>query len=662
MDIFGNHSWHFSKQEGGKANAGDVAEKLFRKSYAPLVRESIQNSLDVAVDKDTPVTVTFRFGQVELDKSSSFFELERWIRGGMELFPNENSRTFKNLTNVQSALETIKQSGVMHYLEVSDENTKGMDYTTDKRKQSDTRFCSFAQIEGYSTKSSKTSAGSHGVGKVVFYKISPLNTLFVSSKCADDEMELFEGISELCTSLDPDGETRYQATGYFCLDKNEEPTMQHDLIPEPFRRSAWGTSVYAMGVSADPEERAGYIREIEKAIVDNFWLSILHGKLIVRIEDKEIVGDEILSLADKVYNNPELYDTKGSIDPRPYIDAVAFEGTDKKHIHITETLDPELGLVHLYILKDKQGDNIIQYMRETRMLIKKERQSNYGFYGVFVCDGESGNINLRNSEDATHTKWSSAECEYEQDKLNAYRAIRRMNGFVDEQLINIFGGANTGKSDISGADEFLYMDVAFDEMEDPELEAVIGKKNGEYQKEDSSSQTTLFDDIFFGKPKLEQRGHVSVEETTPATIDEEGDLHGGKTDVQHDPVPGPPPPPYPNDENNYSHDDEGKEGTFIRPIKVKYHPYFQKENGVIYHFISLTPEEDCDSASIEIIVKGDEDKDKDVIYIESASVGSPCENKISGLSFVKGQRMVVKVKFEDNLLHSLSLKAYENKR
>ena len=660
-DIFGKHKWNFSKKIGGKDNAGDVAEKLFLKDYAHLVRESIQNSLDVAINKTDPVKVIFRFGEISLPTDSAFYKLEEWVNGGMRLYSDQTNRTYKNLKNVKECLAEIKRDGVLHYLEVSDENTRGMDYTSVISQQSKTRFYSFAHSEGNSSKSSITSAGSHGVGKIVFYKISKLNTLFVSSKCADDGVELFEGISELCTSLDIDGETKYQSTGYFCLEQNEEPTTERELIPVPFRRTTFGTSVYAMGVTSDSIEQQYGLRAIEKAVLDNFWLSILQNKLIVQIGDKEIKGDEILTLADTVYGNPDLYATNGSIDPRPYIETVAFAENDKKHILIKDNL-PELGEVSLYILKDKQGDNYIQYMRETRMLIKKEKQSNYGFYGVFVCDGEIGNINLRNSEDATHTRWNSNGCEDENDRIHARKAIQQMNKFIDAQLVKEFGGGNAGKSDISGAEEFLYMDVAYDELEDTELETIVGRTNGELQKDESSSQTTLFDDIEFGKKKLEQYGHVSIEEQTTATIDENGELFGGKTDTPHIPDPGPVPPPISSDEGKYTEDEEGTEGHFIKPIHIKYRPYFQKEGNVIYHFISLTSNEDCDNATVEIIVTGDEDKDKEMIFIESVSPGVPCENKVTGLPLVKGQKVLLKVKFEDNLLHSLSLKAYEDKR
>lgn len=651
------YKWVF-KENGGTANADNIAGKLFLNDYAPLVRESIQNSLDAAISKTEPVKVVYRFGKLELSKQSPFFELLKWVDGGMEKFPDKDKRTYKNLRNIKQTLNDIKQKGVLCYLEVSDENTTGMDYTKDKRLQSGTRFYSFAKSLGNSSKlNQKTSAGSHGVGKVVFQKISKLNTIFVSSKSSEDDTELFEGISELCTSLI--GEKEYEYRGYFCLDETQEPTTDHNNIPSDFQRTKYGTSVFVMGVSDNIEHQKAHLRDIEKAVVENFWLSILQGKLIVQIENAVIEKDTIINLAEKVYNHPDLYGIDNSYDIRKYIEAVYLAETDNKHIHITDASIPELGEVHLYVLKNKHGDNCIQYMRETRMLIKKERHPNYGFYGVFVCDGQKGNENLRNSENAEHNQWNSNECEDKTDKQNALRAIKGLNKFINTQLLEIFGGNSTGKSDISGAEEFLFMNVASDELEDPEMEVLYGKPK-DFQEKESPVQTTLFDDFQISTKKQERHGHVVIEESDTASIDEDGDLHGGKTDVHHEPHPGPVPPPTPIDSHNYAPDEEGTTGLFIKPIKVKYRPFFQKEDNIIFHYLSITPSESCTNATIELTVKGDEDNDN--IFVVQSSHGTPEENKVTGLSFTQDTRMLLRIKFEDNLPHPITLKAYEYKK
>ena len=658
------YKWVF-KPNGGTANADSIARKLFLNDYTPLVRESIQNSLDAAIEDDNgraeTVKVIFRFGKLDLPNNSPFFEILNWVKGGMEKFPNKDNRTYKNLHNIQEALELIKQRGEINYLEVSDENTTGMDYSTDKRKQAGTGFYSFVKSLGNSYKKRRISAGSHGVGKVVFQKISKLNTLFVSTKSLDDECEYFEGLSELSTSLI--GDEEYEYRGYFCLDESQEPTTCREQIPVQFRRDTYGTSVYVMGVTGDKEHQKKHLREIEKAVVENFWLSILQKKLIVQIDDEIIEGDKIIELAEKVFGQPEVYKTSNSNDTRKYIEAVYLAKTDNKHIHITDSSKSELGEVHLYVLKDKKGDNCIQYMRGSKMLIKTENHPNYGFYGVFVCEGEKGNENLRNSENAEHNKWNSSECEDKNDKINARKAITQLNDFINKSLLNIFGGNSSGKSDITGAEEFLFMNVDSNEFEDPEMEVLLGKQTGDIQKGDSPIQTTLFEDLQINENKQIRVGHVEIEKVDTASLDENGDLSGGRTDIPIEPMPAPDVPPKPIDNNNYIHDETGETGetgVFIRPIKVRYRPFFQKEDGVIYHFISITSFEDCSDATVELIVKGEEEKEN--IYIEYCFPGKPEENKIKGLSFTKDKSLLVKIKFEDNLPHSISLKAYENKK
>ena len=655
------YKWVF-KPHGGTANADSIAGKLFLNDYAPLVRESIQNSLDAAIEDDNgnaeTVKVIFRFGKLDLPKNSPFYEIIKWVEGGMEKFPNKDNRTYKNLKNIQEALENIKKKEKICYLEVSDENTIGMDYTTDKRKQASTGFYSFVKSLGNSYKKRRISAGSHGVGKVVFQKISRLNTLFVSTKSLDDEREYFEGLSELSTSLI--GNEEYEYRGYFCLNESQEPTTSRDQIPIQFRRNTYGTSVFVMGVTDDKEQQKKHLREIEKAIVENFWLSILQNKLIVQIEEEIIEGDKIIELAEKVFGQPEVYNTGNSIDTRKYIEAVYLAETDNKHIHITNSSMSNLGEVHLYVLKDKKGDNCVQYMRGSKMLIKTENHPNYGFYGVFVCEGEKGNENLRNSENAEHNKWNSNECEDDNDRKNARKAISQLNTFINNSLLTVFGGNSSGKSDISGAEEFLFMKVDSNELEDPEMEVLLGKQNGEIQKKESPIQTTLFEDFKINENEQKRVGHVEIEKVDTASLEENGDMSGGKTDIPIEPKPGPDIPPKPVDNNNYIHDENGDTGVFIRPIKVKYRPFFQKEDGVIYHFISITSFEDCSDATVELIVKGEEEKDN--IFIESCSQGEPEENKIKRLSFSKDNSLLLKIKFEDNLPHSINLKAYENKK
>ena len=655
-----DYRWVF-RQNGGTATADNIAGKLFLSDYTPLVRESIQNSLDAAIDKDhIPVKVSYKFGKLEIPANSPFFELEKMVDGGMEKFPDKEKRTYKNLRNIKETLSNIKRKGVLYFLEVSDENTTGMDYTTDKRKQSGTKFYSFAKSLGNSSKAQKNiSAGSHGVGKVVFQKISKLNTIFVSSKSTEDDKELFEGVSELCTSLINDIEYEYR--GYYCINDNQEPTTEHEKIPIPFQRHTYGTSVFVMGVDDDEEQQKKHLREIEKAVVDNFWLSILQEKLVVQIGETEIKSETIIDLAEKVYSHPDLYQTCNSTDTRKYIEAVYLKETDNKHIYKRDDKIPELGLVHLYILKDKNGENSIQCMRETRMLIKTDKYPNYGFYGVFVCDGIEGNKNLRNSENAEHNQWNSNECEDSTDRINALRTIRSINKFISSNLQEIFGGGSSGKTDIKGAEQFLYMNVSLDELEDPEMEVILGKTKGELQDKEGSRQTSLFEDLHLSKPQEERHGHIIVEESCKVSIDEEGDLLGGKTDIPHNPLPGPTPPPNPdNIDHTYKRDEDGVNGRFVRPIKVKYRPFFQKEGSVTYHFISITPTENCAEAAIELIVKGDEDND--MIYIENSSFGEPHENKITGLVFKQDQRLLLKIKFEDNLPHPITLKAYEYKK
>lgn len=662
-----NYSWHFGLRSGGEDKADSVVGKFFKEQYASLVRESIQNSLDVANDPTQPVTMTFKFDKMELPKDSSFFELKKYINGCLALYNDEKTRTNKSLVIMKEALREIEEEGEIHFLEVSDENTIGMDYCSDITKQSKTRFYSFSKSVGNSIKSSATTGGSYGFGKAVFYNASKIRTIFVSSQSTDESgkpLKLFEGISSLCTSLIDS--KKYEATGYFCMNEDEEPTMNENFIPERFRRSQLGSSVYVMGVSSNPESQEDALREIKRSVVQHFWLSILNRKLVVKIGNEEINSDVIRNVADEVYNNPEEYNVSDqSTDPRKFIEAVYLAGTDANHLHITDDLNPELGKVQLYILKERKASDKILYMRKTEMLIKTEPKSTrYGYYAVFVCEGDKGNETLRTAEDPTHTEWKSTNCDNEQDRGVARAAIRRLNKFIKDSIQDLFTGNNSSDADISGAQDYLYMNVSLDDIQDPETRVLTGSPSGEIQDEDSSSQTTIqFGDIEILPTHVQRHGHVVVEDITKAVLGGE-DILNGSSDVEIDPNPNPNPDPNPIINNEFWKEDEnGKEGKFGRPIKVNFHPFFQKERTQIVHNIRITADKDVENGTVEILVSGSDEKNHaDEVYIDSVNMGHLDGNRISGLTFKQGEKLLLKVIFEDNLLHPIELRAYECKK
>ena len=78
-----NCKWHFAKQLGGREDGpNDPMQDNFKKTpYASLIRESIQNSLDVVLDPTQPVHMEFSIGRMRAREYPNFFELKKHIEG-----------------------------------------------------------------------------------------------------------------------------------------------------------------------------------------------------------------------------------------------------------------------------------------------------------------------------------------------------------------------------------------------------------------------------------------------------------------------------------------------------------------------------------------------------------------------------------------------------
>ena len=108
--------------------------------------------------------------------------------------------------------------------------------------------------------------------------------------------------------------------------------------------------------------------------------------------------------------------------------------------------------------------------------------------------------------------------------------------------------------------------------------------------------------------------------------------------------------------------DNGKEkGTFLRPIKMKACAVYTKTiDGTLYHFLRIIPGCSCKKLVLDVYAIGDEEDTNDEIYIDNASPGVlESQNRIVGLTAKQDERLEIRVKFEDNMSHPVTIKAYE---
>ena len=650
--------WHFGVREGGSDTADNIDAKFFIDNYASLVRESLQNSLDAQADPTQPVRVSYKFGTVDIPSDSKFYDLEKYIQGCLRLHPNQNDRVYKAYTPMLAYIQRAKESGKISFLEVSDSNTIGMDYIDDDEKSASTRFYSFAKSVGNTAKNNETSGGSYGLGKAVFYKNSKIRTIIISTK-TENGLVAFEGIASLCTSKVDD--KKFEATGYFCEANDEKPTIDESRIPEIFRRKKSGTSIFIIGVDDSPEGQQECYEKIQKAISSHFWLSIMHKKLVVEIGENTIIDDSNI-----IKKASECFEEGDEDSPIPFIETVCYAEAEEDipDYYKEEREVDNLGKCVLYIRKDRRkGRDIVLNMRKTEMLIFQQSiLKGYGFYGVFVCLGEEGNKILRMAEDPAHKSWNSNYCEGA-DVQKARAAIQSKNAFIKQTIMDKFGNTNENTASISDLQNYLYLNISEQELEESR-KALYGIHSMEEQKEESESKIPdLFPDY---QPEEQQKPQdipvftVEENDTVSKAEDEDNDTmwgghegHGGDSvETIIKPLP----------QEEYKKDEDGKEkGRLLLPTSMKACAVYNKKvDGVLYHFLRVVPAKDCAELVLDVFAVGDTENASDEIYIDSVMQGNlEGHNRISGLVGKSGERLEIGIKFEDNMSHPVNVIAYE---
>lgn len=650
-----NCKWHFAKQLGGREDGpNDPMQDNFKKTpYASLIRESIQNSLDVPLDDNQPVRMEFCISRIRANEYANFFELKKHIQGCINHY-SENDDAKTTYQPMIDYINSLGQFGNLYYIKVSDYNTRGMNYVKGDTTQP---FYAFVRAAGVSSKSDATAGGSFGFGKAAYFYISPLRTIFVSTQ-TEDNRHFFEGVSSLCThEVDEDDDLRV-SVGYYD-NNNGEPVTNPTDIPTRFQRLEPGTDIYIIGI--DATDKDGIYREMIEAVLQNFWLAIESHKLEVKVSDVDITYDTIPDLMDQ-YFPEELDDARRerNYNPRPYWDAVRNANTDAHHIAYDETIDT-IGHVFFYALKNKKATDKILYMRKPRMLVKARRtQSSNGFYAVFVCDGK-GNELLRRTENPAHNEWVSSNWR-EKGRVvpEGKSAIDAVDNYIIKVMERMFSNKNRETQQILGLEEFLYIPTAVDDEDDFETESVVGDVIRQQDKEGNQLSTDVSNPVQSPVNEKPAVGKVMfsdpVEERQKA--DKEGGHlsgHGTRKKKQHG-GGGLSPKRL---EGHFGSSDEGIQGTMLTEIPVRYRAFAQVENGQTIHTIVIHSDYDIENGRIDLIIGGEQTED--IVAIKSCSLGGTIEaNSISGIHIHEGKN-VMRIKFADNMKHAVKLDAYELK-
>jgi len=642
----------------------DAKFEIFKPDINSLVRESIQNSMDAVDDDSVPVRMTFKIRGFQRDSFPSFFALKSHIDGCVDYWGKESLNVFNP---IKQAISLSSGKERLYYIQVSDANTTGMDY---ERGNNKTKFHGFLHSTGASNKKKANSGGSFGIGKAAYFAMSPIRTIMVSTMTEDENRNVryaFQGVSMLCTHTMPDGSLK-TPTGFYSTNK-EHPVTDIDEIPIQFQRQETGTDINIIGIQINSkDDKLRIYEEMKFAVMRNFWLAIYNKRLDVTIGDETLTSSNIVEYIDRYF--PTIADNgrKGNINPRPYLDVVRKATPNNRQFILIEETLPNLGPVRLYIYRHPEGRGQIQFFRMPNMMVKRKKlPAANNFFAVFICDNEDGDKKLKKLETVAHDDWAAENWKpREADGRVSREAIaicNELETFIAESINNAFGINNQDTMEIAGLDRYLYIPTAAEnDMLMSDSEALMSEPTGEFKDKGPSPTTTLNGEPKVGEIRVNDQpstGKVFIGTITKAEFSDEGDLHSG-SGRRRKSNPSPKPHVIPGETRQNKPSENGMVGLFAREIDVTYRGIAQKEKGVYYHYLIINSPEEIDNGRI-VIETGREYGGSEPLNILESSEGTPRKNSLCELKLKQGTNKIL-IRFADNLSHTISLSAYEDKQ
>lgn len=654
-----NLKWFFDQETGEDDGPNDpIHEKFKGNAYYSIVRESIQNSMDAVDDEEKPVEVEYSFFEMSRLEGEfpNLFRIEDHIEGGKHYYSKnpQAQRLFDEMLEYLNGKYEGKKKTRIDCLKISDYNTKGMNFEEDEDSENytDSPFYAFLRAKGVSPKGDSGAGGSFGFGKGAYFGLSPIRTVVVSTLTKNGKY-LFQGKIRLTTHKGPNGQ-KLTASGYY--DKgNGKPITNPDQIPDMFLRSKQGTDINVIGLQ--DSERT--ITEMVKSVLNNFWLAIYENKLAVKIREVEINKENLDEMIHSYYSEEV---ESGSINdyeewtPLPYYKAVR-HAEETPNFRVFEKDLDTLGKVKLYIYLKQGLKNRIAYLRKPKMVVfKKTNNKLNGYSGVFVCENEDGNKLLRKMENPQHNEWSRTNYTKENEPHPlGKKAESELSEFINDCLSEL-NKRNVGKKQsVLGLEEYLNIPedlIGEEDYEGDGLNLVAGQATDELTEEETGAETTSKDE-----PK---RVQVTVTETKnikedeESDYDEEGDLDivSGSNEETGGDQPGP------GDSDGVTSGSAGAEYS-KKVLPIDYRVVAQRKNSYREHVLLINSVENTQNAEIEIKVGTDTEGsrgDNQSRIIES-SHGTVSDHTIGNLQLSKG-RNELRIRFEDDLKHSINISAY----
>ena len=420
--------WKFGVNDMGESegpkNAGIASFTTDR--IGGIVREIIQNSIDARASHTGPVEVDFLVEELPtpgLDLPG----LRRALAASVESYAIDDERYKTQFQRGILRLDAAVKKGQITALTATDRNTTG---ASDRNGRRD-KWHGLTKSVGLSTKDSKDSGGSFGVGKHAPFTATDIRTVLYATAYyqngdAGPLSRRFTG-KAILVSHTIDGQD-YRASGWL---QEEDSAICDDDIPAEFQLKSPGTHVSILGF--DDSKANEWASEAKESLVRNFFHALVQGNLKVRIDDETIETTNIDQIAkdmgDDVYS------------------VVAVSRSAAK-----ETAEIEgIGQVNLRIIIDDSGersDKTVALVRGSGMMITDQignmrvspsqqmfniPRTWHGFTAIVECLSHGKRSLLREAEGPHHDKISSDNAD-ESDHRAVSKALRALGKWIRDSI------------------------------------------------------------------------------------------------------------------------------------------------------------------------------------------------------------------------------------
>ena len=428
--------WHFPEHDGysdiNQSSSAEAFEGTSTKGLATsLVRESVQNVLDVVLDTSEPARV--RFTLVDIPASGD--SCRRWF-----------TELDRHLQHPEAGIpELPAPDEPCRYLLIEDFNTTGLvgDYKARYVPGTENNFVNFLYHDGLTGKGEKK-LGSRGVGKIVLLLASRARTIFAYTVRSTDPNRQPLLVGKTLLRFRRVDDVLYQPAGYFV--ESWPQGQPRAPVNEPAELARFRK---AFSLSRDNEpglsvvipflDSSVTLDEIRRAVIEEYHFAILGKKLIVELSEgstnERIDANQIPDLDDDLSARVSLA-TYALANPVPALQTIAppagrvqklddelvpesvrcaiLAGLDQLqqvavrcHLHVhPKDRDPVLTSCDVYFKAVEDGRDLRPvFVRELLSISGEGRPCSQLRALVLIPSGPLADI-LRAAEGANHTQWS----------------------------------------------------------------------------------------------------------------------------------------------------------------------------------------------------------------------------------------------------------------